>query len=92
MTLSGRYKKQFSSYIADGIGSDDIEEMYTNAYAAIREDPSFTPTEKTRDWKAESLKYKMRKRTLEERKAVIQAKIKAFKDSGGEVHADDDED
>ncbi|KAI6119298.1 hypothetical protein EDD16DRAFT_1581430 [Pisolithus croceorrhizus] len=39
----------------DGIGSEDIEEMYTNAYAAIREDPTFKPTEKTKDWKAESL-------------------------------------
>ncbi|KAI6164906.1 60S ribosomal protein L5 [Pisolithus thermaeus] len=87
-----RFKKQFSSYLADGIGSEDIEEMYTNAYAAIREDPTFKPTEKTKDWKAESLKYRKPKRTLEERKAAIQAKIEAFQTSGGDVADDDGED
>merc|ERR1712159_632805 len=33
------YNKQFSRYIAEGVGADDIEEMYTAAHAAIRSDP-----------------------------------------------------
>ena len=86
------FKKQFSTYLADGVGSEDIEEIYTNAYAAIREDPTFKPTEKTKDWKAESLKYKTHRRTLEERKAAIQAKIDAFKaNAGGEAAEDEEE-
>ena len=86
-----RFKKQFSTYLADGVGSEDIEEIYTNAYAAIREDPSFKPTEKEKDWKAESLKYKTHRLTHEQRKERIQAKIKAFQ-SGVEAGAEMDED
>ncbi|EPQ27876.1 uncharacterized protein PFL1_04620 [Pseudozyma flocculosa PF-1] len=74
-----RFKKAFSSYLADDIGSDDLEEIYENAYAAIREDPSFKPTEKTKDWAAESKKYKETKLSYEQRKAKIQTKIEAFK-------------
>jgi len=86
-----RFKKQFSTYLADGVGSEDIEEIYTNAYAAIRQDPTFKPTEKKKDWKAESKKYATARLTLDERKAKIQARIEAFKASGGAA-ADEDED
>lgn len=87
------FKKQFSTYLADGIGSDDIEEIYTNAYAAIREDPSFKPTEKSKDWKAETLKYKTHRLTHEQRQERIQTKIKAFKaGQGAEAAMDEDED
>jgi large subunit ribosomal protein L5e len=89
LTLNS-FKKQFSTYLADGIGSEDIEEIYTNAYAAIREDPTFKPTEKTKDWKAESKKYSTTRLTLEQRKANIQAKIESFKTNGGDA-ADEDE-
>lgn len=92
LLLLVRFKKQFASYLADGVGSEDIEEIYTNAYAAIREDPTFEPTEKTKDWKAECLKYKKQRLTYEERKAAIQAKIEAFKTSGGGEAAEEDED
>ena len=78
--------------MADGVGSEDIEEIYTNAYAAIREDPTFKPTEKTKDWKEESRKYQVPRLTLAERKARIQAKIEAFQANGGaEEAADEDE-
>jgi large subunit ribosomal protein L5e len=83
--MSTRFKKQFASYLADGIGSDDIEEIYTNAHAAIREDPTFKPTEKTNDWKDESLKYRVKKLTLAERRERIAAKIEKFKSGGGEA-------
>lgn len=83
-----RFKKQFSTYLADGIGSEDIEEMYTAAYAAIREDPSFTPTEKTQDWKSISVKHQDKPRSYDERKAAIAQKIAAWNDAraamGGE--------
>lgn len=81
-----RFKKQFASYLADDIGSDDIEDMYKSAHAAIREDPSFKPTEKTKDWKAESAKYQTKKLTLEQRRERIAAKIEKFQAGG------DDED
>jgi large subunit ribosomal protein L5e len=86
------FKKQFSTYLADGIGSEDMEEIYTNAYAAIREDPTFKPTEKTKDWRAESKKYATPRLTLEQRKVRIQAKIDAFKAGGGAEDEDGEED
>ena len=85
------FKKQFSTYLADGVGSEDIEEIYTNAYAAIREDPSFKPTDKDRDWKAETLKYKTPRLTGEQRKTRVQEKIKAFK-AGRDTAMEEDED
>jgi large subunit ribosomal protein L5e len=87
------FKKQFSTYLADGVGSEDMEEIYTNAYAAIREDPTFKPTDKEKDWRAESKKYSTTRLTLEQRKAKIQTKIETFKASGGAAaDEDDDED
>jgi large subunit ribosomal protein L5e len=87
------FKKQFSTYLADGVGSEDMEEIYTNAYAAIREDPEFKPTEKDKDWKTESTQYRTKRLTYAERKERIQTKIDAFKSSGGaeEEEADEDE-
>ena len=42
------YNKQFSQYIKNGVGADDIEAMYESAHAAIRADPSPAPkVEKT---------------------------------------------
>ncbi|KAK0491152.1 hypothetical protein IW261DRAFT_69271 [Armillaria novae-zelandiae] len=73
-----RFKKQFSTYLADGVGSEDIEEIFTNAYAAIREDPTFKPTDKTKDWKSESKKYRSPRLNLEQRRARIAAKIEKF--------------
>ena len=84
-----RFKKQFSTYLADGVGSEDIEEIYTNAYAAIREDPTFKPTEKSQDWKAETLKFKTHRLTREQRLERIQEKIKAFQ--AGQAAEDDEE-
>jgi len=77
------FKKQFASYLADGIGSGDIEEIYKNAHAAIREDPTFKPTEKTQDWAAESKRYRTARLTLAQRKERIAAKIEKFQATGG---------
>lgn len=86
-----RFKKQFSTYLADDIGSADIEEIYRSAYAAIREDPVFKPTEKTQDWAAESRKHKTPKLTHEQRLQNIAAKIEAFK-AGANAAGDDEDD
>lgn len=83
-SLSTRFKKQFATYLADGVGSEDLEEIYANAHAAIREDPTFKPTEKTKDWKAESVKYQDKRLTLAERRERIAAKIEKFKSGGGD--------
>lgn len=75
-----RFKKQFASYLAADIGSADIEEVYTSAYAAIREDPSFKPTEKdTAKWKAESQKGRPGKLNREQRRARVEEKLAAYK-------------
>jgi len=86
-----RFKKQFATYLADGVGSEDIEEIYANAHAAIREDPSFKATDKSKDWKPESVKHKTQRLTHAQRQANIAAKIEKFKASGG-VQENDEED
>jgi large subunit ribosomal protein L5e len=86
-----RFKKQFATYLADGIGSEDIEEIFTNAYAAIREDPTFKPSDKSKDWKSESLKHRSRKLTHAQRQENIAAKIEIFKAGGQAVDIDEDD-
>lgn len=41
-----KYKQQFSQYIKHGVGADNIEAMYKNAHAAIRENPDHKPAPK----------------------------------------------
>jgi large subunit ribosomal protein L5e len=53
--------------------------MWTKAFENIRQDPSFTPSDKSKDWAAESKKYKATKLTYEQRKAKIADQIAAFK-------------
>ncbi|KAJ6508554.1 hypothetical protein C8R45DRAFT_1050611 [Mycena sanguinolenta] len=77
-----------SSYFADSVGSEDIEEIYTDAHAAIREDPTFKPTEKTKDWKSESVKHRSKRLAYTERKQNIAAKIEKFK-AGGDAAEDE---
>jgi large subunit ribosomal protein L5e len=89
--ITSRFKKQFSSYLESGIGSDDIEEVYKNAHAAIREDPSFKPRDKTKDWKAETLKHKTHRLTLAQRKQAIQDRIEKFK-AGADAAMEEDGD
>jgi large subunit ribosomal protein L5e len=85
-----RFKKQFSSYLEDGVGSDDIEEIYKNAYAAIREDPTFKPSDKSKDWSQESKKHRSPRLNDAQRKQAIQAKIAKFQ-AGKDAAGNDDE-
>jgi large subunit ribosomal protein L5e len=74
-----KYKRQFSNYIEDEISSDSLEDMYKQAHEKIREDPSFTPTEKRQNYD-ESKKYKMKKLSKEERKGRIQEKMQKIQE------------
>lgn len=71
-----KYKKQFSQYISAGVAPGDIEGIYEKAHAAIRKDPSFTPSGKKhfkgKRHNAKRLTLEERKKGIEERIAVLQ--------------------
>ncbi|KAK5650929.1 hypothetical protein RI129_001958 [Pyrocoelia pectoralis] len=68
------FKRQFSQYIKLGISADQIENIYKNAHAAIRADPSLdkreprVPATKKR-WNSKKLTLAERKEGIAERKA-----------------------
>lgn len=75
-----RYKSQFQKYIDDDIEADGLEELYTEAHKAIREDPfkkheSDAPKKSKDEWKAESKKFRDTKLTFDQRKERVQARI-----------------
>lgn len=75
-----RYKSQFVKYIEDDVEADALEDLYTEAHAAIRADPckkyeSEAPKKTKEEWKKESLKYRKSKLTLEQRRERVQARI-----------------
>jgi large subunit ribosomal protein L5e len=71
------YKVQFAKYIAAGIDSDNMEEMYKKAHAAIRADPSPAKKEKKNPTKKrfneKALTYEQRRERIEKKKAAILA-------------------
>ncbi len=71
------YKKLFSSYIADGIEPDALEDIYTEAHEKIRADPSMEKSDFKVD-RAEVAQYKMTRRNYKQRKNRIAQKIAAF--------------
>jgi len=83
-----RYQKQFSQYIERDLEGDSLEELYQAAHEKIREDPAFTPTEKSGDFEN---KNPQPKKTYEERKASVAAK-KASMKAALEAAEDEDED
>ena len=70
-----RYQAQFSKYIEEEIEGDGLEDMWTEVHSKIREDPEYTPT----DNKEDKDPNPQPARTLEERKAAVQAKKSAMK-------------
>ena len=75
-----RYKSQFQQYLDDDIDAEGLEDLYTEAHAAIREDPwkkveSDEPKKTKEEWKQESLKYKTRKSTKEEKDKRVKERI-----------------
>jgi len=79
-----RYKLLFNGYIEEDIDADGLEEIYAEAHKAIREDP-FKKDEdagekKSKDfWKKESLKYKSKKLTREQRQERVKERIAELK-------------
>jgi len=87
-----RFKKQFATYLASDIGSADIEELYSEAYAKIREDPVFKPTEKdVEKWKKASVPTKDKRLTKEQRTRRVEEKIAAYKSGRAEVEDEEDD-
>ena len=78
-----RYQSQFQQYIDDDMEAENLEEIYTEAHKAIREDPWKKPegeaAKKTKEeWKAISKKHRTPKLTKEERDAGVQKRIQAI--------------
>ncbi|KAI5927448.1 60S ribosomal protein l5 [Camillea tinctor] len=75
-----RYKSQFQKYLDDDLEADGLEELYTEAHAAIREDP-FKKVEgagakKSKDeWKAESKKFKTAKLTKAQKEENVKTRM-----------------
>ncbi|MBW0475917.1 hypothetical protein O181_015632 [Austropuccinia psidii MF-1] len=78
-----RFKKQFSTYLADDIGSGDIEDIYSEAHKAIRADPSPKPTDKSKlaEWKAATKKHKEHKISKAQRIENVKAKVVAHREA-----------
>ena len=81
-----RYKTQFSGYIEDDIEADGLEEMYQEAHKAIREDPLKEDDEagskkSKEEWKQESLKYRNKKMSKQEKVDRVKAKISKLQDA-----------
>ncbi|KAI0171395.1 putative 5S rRNA binding ribosomal protein [Pestalotiopsis sp. NC0098] len=75
-----RYKSQFQQYIDDEVEAEGLEDLYTEAHAAIREDPfkkaeSEGPKKSKDEWKAESKKFRSNKLTKAEKEERVKAKI-----------------
>jgi large subunit ribosomal protein L5e len=84
-----RYQKQFAKYIEEEIEGDALEEKWGEVHTAIREDPSFTPTEKEDSYDAVNPQEKL---TYDERKAKVAAKKAAMKAALEAADDDDDDD
>lgn len=75
-----RYKGQFVKYIENDVEADGLEDLYTEAHKAIREDP-FKKDDDEEDkkdkahWKEEGKKYRTKKLTKKEKDERIKAKI-----------------
>jgi large subunit ribosomal protein L5e len=75
-----RFRSQFQKYIDDDVEAEGLEDLYTDAHKAIREDPfkkyeSDAPKKTKEEWKAESKKHRTPKQTREEREKRIQERI-----------------
>lgn len=80
------YNRQFSQYVKNGIGADDLEDMYTKAHAAIRADPTKARAENHRgrfnyngSKKAEPVKkrWQAKKLSIQQKKGRVKQKLTA---------------
>jgi large subunit ribosomal protein L5e len=80
-----RFRSQFQKYIDDDIEADGLEDLYTEAHKAIREDPnkkyeSDAPKKTKEEWKAESKKYRSVKLSKSEKEERVKQRIAALLD------------
>lgn len=79
MSCRQRFKKVFSSYLEDEVSGGDLEDIYREAHEKIREDPSYTKTEKDLDaYKKASKANKPKKISKDQRAANVKAKVQAY--------------
>jgi len=79
-----KYKKQFSKFLAAGLDADDLEDMYKEAHAAIREDPVHVPTEKKKPAAGEKVKNNYKARlNKKQRDNKIKQNVAHFKATNG---------
>jgi len=75
------YKRQFATYVADGIEPDAIEDIYTEAHAAIRENPAAEKKERaplTDEQKAKLKKFRKHRLNLKQRRDRVKQRKEAF--------------
>jgi len=68
-----KYKKQFSKYIAAGVGPDDVEKLWATVHANIRKDPTYTKVVRNKEPK--KVKHNKRKLTNEQRKKRVAQRL-----------------
>lgn len=81
-----RYQSQFSKFIEDDIEGEALEDLYTEAFEKIREDPAYVKTEKQASYEPRNPQHK---KNLAERKAAVAQKKAAMREA---LLADDDDD
>jgi len=74
--MKKKFAKQFASYIAAGVGADDIEQMYAAAHKAIRADPEHKKTEKKKPEKQK--RWGRKKFNQAQRKDRVRQKLASF--------------
>ncbi|KAI5462686.1 hypothetical protein BGZ63DRAFT_403886 [Mariannaea sp. PMI_226] len=80
-----RFRSQFQKYIDDDVEADGLEDLYTEAHKAIREDPfkkyeSDAPKKTKEEWKEISKKYRSVKLTKAEKEERVKERIQALLD------------
>ncbi|PHH71854.1 hypothetical protein CDD80_4953 [Ophiocordyceps camponoti-rufipedis] len=74
-----RYQGQFQKYIDDDVEAEGLEDLYTEAHSAIREDPwkkeSGEGKKSKEEWKAISKKYRTLKTPKAEKDKKVQERI-----------------
>lgn len=76
------YKRQFATYIADGVEPDSLEDYYKAGHEKIRESPEATPSKGiSAAKKQEYKKFKTVKLTYDERRERIAQKLVEFQNA-----------
>lgn len=86
-----KYNSQFKKYIDAGVESDKLEDMYKTAHAKIREDPTYTPTEK-KDYKTDFAAFKKQRLSYAQRKDKIKQRVASAQFKLQQEMAQDEED